>query len=166
MTDAFQGSCLCGAVCSADTPWSSEKGHERTVDCGYQSGEDVGGTTPSIKETEMKKTNNITIGSMQNSQIQQDTEHSAQKIEQNSFEADLNSFLENFIRDISKLEDQATAKALLADAETIKSQNNSPSPKKGIIKECLLSIKNILEGAAGSVLASYIPVITPLLACL
>lgn len=166
MTDFFQGSCLCGAVGFADKPWSSEKEHERRVDCGQPSEEDTGGITPSIRETEMRKTNNITIGSMQNSQVQQDAEHSVQKIEQGLFEAGLNNFLENFIRDISKVDDQTTAKALLADVETIKSQSNSPSPKKGIVKECLLSIKNVLEGAAGSVLASYIPMITPLLACL
>ena len=112
------------------------------------------------------KTNNITIGTMENSQVQQDVQHSTQKIEQNSYQTDLNDFLENFIRDISKVQDQATAQALLADAETIKTQNNAPNPKKSIIKECLFSIKNILEGAAGSVLASYIPVISPLLACL
>ncbi|WP_282364136.1 hypothetical protein [Pseudomonas sp. PS01297] len=111
-------------------------------------------------------TNNITIGSMDNSQVQQDTQYSTQKIEQNSFEADLSNFLESFIRDISKIQDKATAQALIADTETIRTQNNAPTPKKGIIKECLISIKNILEGATGSVLASYIPVIVPLLACL
>lgn len=112
------------------------------------------------------KTNNITVGTMENSQVQQDVRHSTQNIEQNSFQADLNDFLESFIRDISKVQEQATAQALLADAETIKTQNNAPNPKKGIIKECLLSIKNIIEGATGSVLASYIPIISPLLACL
>lgn len=111
-------------------------------------------------------TNNINIGSMQNSQIQQDTEDSTQKIEQNSYQSDLNNFLESFVRDISKIQDQTTVRALWADAETIKIQNNASSPKKGIIKECLLSIKNILEGTAGSILASYIPVILPLIACL
>lgn len=111
-------------------------------------------------------TNTINVGSMHNSQIQQDTENSTQKLEQTSYKVDLNSFLESFVRDISKIKDLATAQALLADAETIKTQNNAPVPKKGIIKECLLSIKNILEGATGSVLASYIPVIVPLLACL
>ncbi len=112
------------------------------------------------------KTNNITVGSMENSQVQQDVQHSTQKIEQNSYQADLNNFLEKFIHDISKVQDEATAQALLADAETIKTQNNAPNPKKGIIKECLLSIKNIIEGAAGSVLASYIPLMLPLIACL
>lgn len=114
----------------------------------------------------MNKSNSISVGSMENSQIQQDTQNSYQKIEQNSFDTDLKKFLEDFIQDLSKVEDQATAKALLADAETIKSQSTAPTPKKGIIKECLLSIKTILEGTAGSVLASYIPVIVPLLTCL
>lgn len=112
------------------------------------------------------KTNNITVGSMENSQVQQDVQHSTQKIEQNSYQADLNNFLEKFIHDILKVQDKATAQALLADAETIKTQNNAPNPKKGIIKECLLSIKNIIEGVAGSVLASYIPAMIPLISCL
>lgn len=111
-------------------------------------------------------TNSINIGSMENSQVQQDTHYSTQKIEQNSFQTDLNTFLDSFIQDISQIQDKATALSLIADAETLRTQNNAPSPKKGIIKECLISIKNILEGATGSVLASYILVIVPLLACL
>lgn len=111
-------------------------------------------------------TNTINIGSMQNSQIQQDTENSKQKIEQISYQTDLNNFLESFARDISKIQDQPTVQALRADMETIKIQNNASSPKKGVIKECLLSMKNILEGTAGSILASYVPVILPLIACL
>lgn len=111
-------------------------------------------------------TNTINIGSMQNSQIQQDTENSEQKIEQISYQTDLNNFLESFARDISKIQDQPTVQALRADMETIKIQNNASSPKKGVIKECLLSMKNILEGTAGSILASYVPVILPLIDCL
>ena len=111
-------------------------------------------------------TNTINIGSMHNSQIQQDTENLKQKIEQISYQTDLNNFLESFARDISKVQDQPTVQALRADMETIKIQNNASSPKKGVIKECLLSMKNILEGTAGSILASYVPVILPLIACL
>ncbi|GKQ43543.1 hypothetical protein [Pseudomonas syringae] len=141
---------------------------DQLLDYGIQSGEYAERTTTVNYQgmTVGKKTNNITVGTMKNSQVQQDVQHSTQKIEQNSFQADLNDFVETLIRDISKVQDQATAKALLADAETIKTQNNAPNPKKGIIKECLLSIKNIIEGAAGSVLASYIPVMLPLIACL
>ncbi|MBW5416308.1 hypothetical protein [Pseudomonas sp. MAG002Y] len=111
----------------------------------------------------MEKNNSISIGSMQNSQVQQDAQNSNQTIEQSTFETDLSSFLESFIRDIDKLEDKSVAKELLADAETIKVQFNSPSPKKGIIKECLLSIKKVIEGAAGNVLGSYVPAITSLI---
>lgn len=114
----------------------------------------------------MSKSNKINVGAMENSQIQQDTQNSYQQIDQSSFDADLKSFLDDFIKDISKVEDQTAATALLADAETIRSQSTAPVPKKTIIKECLLSIKSTLEGAAGNVLAAYIPIILPLLSCL
>lgn len=110
--------------------------------------------------------NTINIGSAQNTQIQQDVSNANQSLSVENFDADLKSFLDSFIPDISKIQDLQTAQLLKADAETISTQINSPAPKKGIMKECLLSIKNILEGATGSVLASYLPVITPLLLCL
>lgn len=124
------------------------------------------GMAPLCKDKRMTTTNTITVGSMDSSQIQQDTQSSYQNIEQGSFDAELRNFLESFIRDIQKVEDQSAVKALLADAEIIKSQITAPAPKKGILKECLMSIKNTLEGAAGSVLAHYIPMIIPLLSCL
>jgi hypothetical protein len=110
--------------------------------------------------------NTINIGSAQNTQIQQDVSNSSQNLHVNNFDKDLKGFVESFIPDISKIKDERTAQLLKADAETIKFQIDSPAPKKGIMKECLLSIKNVLEGAAGNVLASYIPVIIPLLMCL
>ncbi|TEH88160.1 hypothetical protein IPC1313_27735 [Pseudomonas aeruginosa] len=121
---------------------------------------------PLRKDANMGNNNTIIVGSMESSQVQQDTQNSYQNIEQGSFDTELRSFIENFIRDIQRVEDQTTAKALLADAETIKSQITAPAPKKGILKERLVSIKNTLEGAAGSVLAHYIPIILPLLSCL
>ncbi|WP_272542920.1 hypothetical protein, partial [Pseudomonas aeruginosa] len=72
---------------------------------------------------------------------------------------DLNAFLEAFSQDISKISDQVVAQGLRSDVETIRLQNNSPTPKKGIIKECLDSIKTVLEGATGNVLASYLPAV-------
>ncbi|WP_139056672.1 hypothetical protein [Pseudomonas lundensis] len=107
----------------------------------------------------MSKTNNISIGSMHNSQVQQDAQHSSQKFDQSVQHLDLNVFLDAFSQDISKINDQVVAQSLRSDVETIKVQNSSPTPKKGIIKECLSSIKNVLEGAAGSVLASYLPAV-------
>lgn len=110
--------------------------------------------------------NTMNIGAVQNSQIQQDVQNSNQNLNVENFDADLRKFLDSFIPEISKIQDAQTAQLLTADAETINTQINSPAPKKSIMKECLLSIKNILEGATGSVLASYIPVIAPLLMCL
>ena len=43
---------------------------------------------------------------------------------------------------------------LKADIDTIESQINSPKPKHSIIREGIKSVRNILEGAAGSVLAA------------
>lgn len=107
----------------------------------------------------MSKTNNISIGSMHNSQVQQDAQHSSQHFDQSIQHLDLNAFLEAFSQDISKINDQVVAAELQSDVDTIKVQNSSPAPKKGIIKECLGSIKTVLEGAAGNVLASYLPAV-------
>ena len=43
-----------------------------------------------------------------------------------------------------------------SDIETIESQIKSPRPKSTIIKECLASIRTILEGAAGSMIAALL----------
>lgn len=107
----------------------------------------------------MSKTNNISVGSMHNSQVQQDAQHSSQHFDQSVQHLDLNAFLEAFAQDISKINDQVVAAGLRSDVDTIRVQNSSPAPKKGIIKECLGSIKTVLEGAAGNVLASYLPAI-------
>ncbi|MBP64066.1 MAG: hypothetical protein CMJ62_21305 [Planctomycetaceae bacterium] len=114
----------------------------------------------------MTKSNSINVGSMQNSQIQQDTTNSTQKLQQSDFDSDIREFLQSFIPEISKIADEPTARLLSADAETIARQMDSPSPKKSVIKECLSSIRNVLEGAAGSVLASHLPAVCSLLACL
>lgn len=111
----------------------------------------------------MSKTNSISIGSMSNSQLQQDAQQSSQHLDQSIQHMDLNSFLEAFAQDIAKITDPTVAQGLRADVETIKLQNNTPAPKKGIIKECLGSIKTVLEGAAGNVLASYLPTVITLL---
>ena len=107
----------------------------------------------------MSKTNNISIGSMHNSQVQQDVQHSSQHFDQSVQYRDLDAFLEAFSQDISKINDQVVAQGLRSDVETIRAQNSSPAPKKGIIKECLGSIKTVLEGATGNVLASYLPAV-------
>lgn len=107
----------------------------------------------------MSNTNNIFIGSMHDSQVQQDAQHSSQHFDQSVQHLDLKAFLDAFSKDISKINDQVVAQGLRSDVETIRVQNSSPMPKKSIIKECLGSIKTVLEGAAGNVLGSYIPAV-------
>ncbi|KGK25422.1 hypothetical protein [Pseudomonas plecoglossicida] len=92
-----------------------------------------------------------------------DAQHSTQHLDQSVQDVDLSVFLEAFSQDIAKISDQTVAQTLRSDVETIRLQNNAPSPKKSIIKECLGSIKTILEGAAGGALASYLPAVTTLL---
>ncbi|EME9747315.1 hypothetical protein ACSVI9_06360 [Pseudomonas aeruginosa] len=114
----------------------------------------------------MSKTNNISIGSMHSSQVQQDAQHSSQYFDQSIQYLDLEAFLEAFSQDISQISDQVVAQSLRSDVETIKVQNSSPAPKKGIIKECLGSIRTVLEGATGNVLASYLPAVITLMGAL
>lgn len=114
----------------------------------------------------MSKTNNMSIGTMHNSQVQQDAQQSTQHLDQSVQHVDLSAFLEAFSQDIGKVSDPAVAQGLRADVETIRLQSAAPSPKKSIIKECLHSIRTILEGTAGSVLASYLPAVITLLGAL
>jgi hypothetical protein len=109
--------------------------------------------------------NTITIGSMHNSQIQQDSDNSNQNYGTTDFRKDLESFIDELKKDLHKLDDDQEAKqSLKADLDTIKAQLGSSSPKKSILRECLSSARNILEGSAGGVLTNYIPAATQLIA--
>lgn len=108
------------------------------------------------KKTASQITYQITnnIGSMQNSQIQQ---HSSgtQNLTSGS---DLNAllcFLAKLKQGTSDLKlDHALEEELLAEISTVESQAKSPRPKQNILFESLKTIRTILEGAAGNVLAS------------
>jgi hypothetical protein len=112
--------------------------------------------------------NIIQIQHMENSQIQQGSIDSSQKGTFNSTGgAELTDFLKLLKSKLPELKlldsDQAE---LGADVDTINSQVGSSRPKTGIIKECLMSIKRILEGAGGNVVAkellSHIPALLAL----
>lgn len=45
---------------------------------------------------------------------------------------------------------------LESDVVTIETQLKSPNPKSGIIKECISSLKRILEGATGGAVAAKV----------
>lgn len=56
---------------------------------------------------------------------------------------------------VGEIDFEGNAKAELnAEIQTLESQAGSPNPKTSIIRESLLSAKNIIEGAAGNLVAS------------
>lgn len=97
-------------------------------------------------------TNNI--GSMQNSQIQQHSPGTQNLTSSNNLEA-VADFVNKIKLSINELGlDETLEEELLAEIITVESQTKSPRPKKPIIIESLKTIRNILEGVAGSMLAS------------
>ena len=54
-----------------------------------------------------------------------------------------------------KLDEEIQAE-VVSDIVTIESQAKSPRPKSTVIKECLSSIKTVLEGIAGNVIAALL----------
>jgi DNA-binding MarR family transcriptional regulator len=113
--------------------------------------------------------NIINIHHMEGSQIQQGTNSSNQTgafTLTNGIE--INDFLKNLKGQLAELalnnEDESEIKS---DIATLESQIDSSRPKPGIIKESLLSIQRILEGATGAVVAQQLlPYVSVLLAAL
>ena len=107
------------------------------------------------KEIASRSTYNITnIGSMHNSQLQQNSDSSVQtlniKIDLNNVSKLVNKINES-IHELDLVEEKQNE--LLTDIKTIDSQVKSPNPKTKIIIEALKSIKDILTGVASNVLA-------------
>ena len=90
---------------------------------------------------------------MGGSQIQQGTENSTQT---GTFSLDLRelaSFIEEIKGKIPELHlDSEKLQELNSEVITVETQSKSSRPKNTIIRECLKSIRNILEGATGSVI--------------
>lgn len=100
-------------------------------------------------------TNNI--GSISNSQFQQNSGDSSQNMSP-SFSNDVLIDIIKDLRDDSireTLDDEINAEYSI-DLQTLELQAASPAPKKTIIHEALLSIRTILEGAVGNIIASQI----------
>ncbi|EGQ7645682.1 hypothetical protein NMR56_003468 [Vibrio cholerae] len=100
-------------------------------------------------------TNNI--GRMHNSQLQQATNNSNQSQEISIENEDITQFIEYLKLSLEQLKlnenDQAEIEAEIV---TIESQLSSPKPKKVVIGECLKSVRNIVEGTTGSLVATGI----------
>lgn len=116
----------------------------------------------SIEEKEMAKEKNYNIynfyGDISNSQIQQNSHHSVQIMEQNELDVEKVKKLVSHISenmDSFSFEEKKVCE-LNSELNTLKDQVESPKPKSIIIKECLKSIRNIFEGVSGNLLASGI----------
>lgn len=108
------------------------------------------------KERAVNKEYTINVENMENSQIQQGTDRSTQ--EMNISEGDL-ADLEQFVQEFRELIEESdinddVERELRADLAAIESQVDSPNPKPGIVKESLTSLRSVLEGVGGSLLAS------------
>lgn len=100
--------------------------------------------------------NIINVQNMAGSQIQQGTSESNQTYSSSTSDyKDVFGFIMELEGKLDELQlDSSDAQEISADVSTIESQIKSSRPKNLIIKESLKSIKNILEGATGSVIAS------------
>ena len=109
------------------------------------------------KQISDKATYQITnyIGSMQNSQIQQDSSGTIQKL---NIEININNllaFITELNKSIDKLDlEQSKKQKLITEISTVESQASSPKPKKKIIFESLKTLRTILEGIVGNVIAA------------
>ncbi len=102
--------------------------------------------------------NIININNMVGSNIQQGTSHSNQSgnIKLQNI-PDINKFINKLKDDLSSISLPPDDKdEIETDIATIESQTESKRPKPNIIKESLNSIKRILEGASGSILAQQL----------
>lgn len=112
------------------------------------------------RDTASKISYNINnfYGPVQSPQIQQETTHPIQVSSIQQF--DINA-LKEFLKTISeKLDELAVApdkrQELDAEIKTLEAQAKSPNPKHSVIKDCLASVRRILEAASGGVAAQLI----------
>ena len=109
------------------------------------------------KQTASQITYQITnnIGNMQNSQLQQGSSNSTQSLNVTQTSVDLADFIKELKKSIPDLNlGLEDLDELKAEVSTIEHQRSSPKPKNLIISESLKSIRNILEGVTGSIIAT------------
>jgi len=95
------------------------------------------------------------IGSMSNSQLQQQSDGAKQTMITKGLDVEALKAVINAIEDAigaAGLSGEVKAE-LTADLLTLRAQSESPKPKVSVVRESLQSIRTILEGAAGNLLA-------------
>lgn len=112
------------------------------------------------KESAHKTSYNINMfyGPVQRPQIQQQAHQPVQVSSAQQFDTDaVKEFIMTLHKKIVALEiSPEQGGEIESELKTVEAQINSPKPKHGIIKETLLSIKRILEGAGGGVAAQLL----------
>jgi len=102
--------------------------------------------------------NIINIHHMEGSQIQQSTTDSVQNLRIRNLNleeiASLIKVLREGMSEINLREEDL--RELESDVATIETQLKSSKPKNGIIQECIVSLRKVLEGAAGSTIAAKV----------
>lgn len=116
--------------------------------------------TPSEKETAEKMSYNINnfYGPVLSPQIQQHTSNSLQISTTKQFDlSELRSFIEELRQQLGKLNlERHIEQELQAEVTRVEAQLSSPKPKEGVIRESLSSIKRMLEGAGGALVAQLL----------
>lgn len=120
--------------------------------------------TPTEKTAASNISYSINIENMTGSQLQQGTTGSTQTYTQNADLSGISAFVEKLLPAIGELNNSKDRDQLQSDLETIRSQLKAPTPKTGMIRECLSSVKTVLEGTAGNLAATYLPLLPALLA--
>ena len=120
-------------------------------------GEDCSFTNEEIKKANNSSQNiNHFYGSVNQANIQQANEHANQTIITFDYKK-ISDFLNTLEKDIDKLEIEKDKKReLISDLKSVQEQVKSPRPKVSIIKEGMASIRTILEGAGGEIVASLL----------
>ncbi len=97
------------------------------------------------------------IGTISHSQLQQNTDDSAQTLNIKAVDTQtLRSLITELHKLEAKLADEGLKRELRSDIAVLECQAESTRPKEGIIREALKSIRNLAEGCGGSLLASGI----------
>lgn len=120
--------------------------------------------TPAEKIAASHISYSINIENMTGSQLQQGTTGSTQTFTQSADLSAISTFVDKLLPAIGELSNPTDRNQLQSDLETIRSQLKAPTPKTGMIRECLNSIKTVLEGTAGNLAATYLPLLSTLLA--
>lgn len=148
--------------------WASTTGGVSITHAGVVEVEE-GEARPDRPTAHFPPVNIINIGTMTNSQIQQGSTGATQSMSLTEGELSAARVLIDLLSerqaDLDRL-DRDVAEELQAEMQTLQAQLSSPKPKRSVVSEAAKTIRAIIEGAGGEILADALPKLLPLLAVL